>query len=273
MTMPEVLVYSLGASSNPDRVCCEVPWRVDDDHIFFGPCKKRIREHLRKRFLGPDRSHTKVTADLFLVGVNRGNKEKNRKVVWAGKLSEVMTFAEAHSHLKGDRFHKLRNHRKSPLHVRSLEEGGKLIGYEHISELHKDGEWVADLVSKSEQSKCLHKDPKLTLKRGKNPWQVFDRDCCMLLENLFFALGQGIEFDEEALEILRQVPSLRKQEIDHYAIFGRTTQDRANGLRGRYLRITGDLATRFVAWLGDRSRKVTWDQKKGNNGPTKTRCH
>jgi len=271
--MTEELVYSLGASSNPDRVCCEVPWRVDGDLIFFGPCKKRIREHLRKRFLGPDYSHKKVSIDLFLVGVNRGNKEKIRKVVWAGKLSEVMTFAEAYIRLKGDRFHKLWKHPKSPLHVRPLDEGGKLIGYEHISEMHKDGEWVADLVSKSVKSKFRLKGPKLTIKPGKTPWQVFDRDCCMLLENQFFALGQGIEFDDEALEILRQAPPLRKKRIDHYAIFGRTAQGQANGLRGTYLRITGDLATRFVTWLGDRSRKITRHQKKGGYGPSKTPCH
>ena len=33
-------------------------------------------------------------------------------------------------------------------------------------------------------------------------WETFDRDCCLLLENYFFARGEGIAFDAEALSIL-----------------------------------------------------------------------
>ena len=30
-------------------------------------------------------------------------------------------------------------------------------------------------------------------------WDSFDRDCCMLLRNFFFAQGQGITFDSDSL--------------------------------------------------------------------------
>jgi hypothetical protein len=270
--MTEVWLYVVGASKDPDNVRCMVPWRVDEGLIFFGPCMKRIREHLRKLFLNEGISHSQVRDDFFIVGVNGVNKEKIRKIVWAGRLSEVMTFAEADSRLGGDQFLKLREHPCSPLHVRPVDEGGKLVGYEHASELHKNGEWVTDLVSKSAESKIEVKGPKLILKRGRTPWQEFDRDCCMLLENRFFASGQGIEFGEEALEILREAQP-EKSGIDGYAVFGRTVGGQVNGLRGTFLRISGDPAKRFVTWLEDRSRKASKHQKKGGNGPTKTHCH
>ena len=99
--MTQVWMYSLAASSNPDHVSCVVPWLVDPDLIFFGPCKKRIRGLLRRRFLGESISHAPApaTEDLFIVGVNGSNKTRSRKIVWAGRLSEVMTFAEADNRL------------------------------------------------------------------------------------------------------------------------------------------------------------------------------
>ena len=252
--MTQVWMYSVAASSDPDHVSCVVPWRVDHDLIFFGPCKKRIRELLRRRFLGESISHAPATEDLFIVGVNGSNQTRSRKIVWAGKLSEMMTFAEADRRLRGDRFRKLRDHRLSPLHVRPLFKNGELVGYEHVSDEHIKGEeWVSDLVSHSAKANVQVEGRKLMLRQG-TPWQAFDRDCCMLLKNLFFASGQGIEFDEEALEILRQAQRGRSG-IDRYAVFGLTASGQANGLRGTFLIINGDLAKRFIAWLEDRSRE------------------
>ena len=116
-----------------------------------------------------------------------------------------MTFAEAYKRLKENaRFKKMCNHDCSPLHVCPMLKDGKLIGYEHVSDLHKNGEeWVADLVSKSARPNVRVEGRQLTLRQGTS-WQAFDRDCCMLLKNLFFASGQGIQFDAEALEILAE---------------------------------------------------------------------
>jgi len=44
----KVFVYVVAASKNPDAVECVVPYRVNDDMIFFGPCKKRLRENFYK---------------------------------------------------------------------------------------------------------------------------------------------------------------------------------------------------------------------------------
>ena len=254
--MAKIWIYVLGANSNPDGVRSRVPWRVDEKLIFFGPDKKGIRKCLREKFLGPYRSHHTVTEELFIVGVNTLGKVKKRKVVWWGKLSEVMTFAEADKRLKGDRFQKLRNHRCSPLHVRPVLEDGMLIGYKHVSDEHiKKEEWVSDLVSKSARANVLVKGRQLTLKHGK-PWQAFDRDCCMLLENRFFALGKdiqpGIEFDEQAMDILREAQP-EKSHIDDPAIFGRDNNGKVIGLRDHFLKIPDNLTNRFVAWLESRS--------------------
>ena len=40
--MTQVWIYVVASSSDPDSVRCKVPWRVDGDLIFFGPCKKHM---------------------------------------------------------------------------------------------------------------------------------------------------------------------------------------------------------------------------------------
>ena len=97
------------------------------------------------------------------------------------------------------------------------------------------------------------------VRRG-TAWEAFDRDCCLLLENCFFAQGQGIKFDKEALNVLRQVPPKRPG-IDNYAVFGRTANRQVNGLRGTFLAMSGDLADHFVAWLKDQSQTLKNHQR------------
>jgi hypothetical protein len=257
--MTQVWMYVVASSHDPNNVCCPVPFRVDEDLVFFGPCKKRIRERLRKEFLMNGVTHREIgssTENVFIVGVNASNHQHIRKVVWAGKLSAVMTFAEAHGRLQQDRFRRLRVHPCSPLHVHPVRsKTGDLVGYTHVSSLHSmDREWVSDLVSPKAMPNVHVTGERLSLRRG-TPYKTFDRDCCLLLENYFFAQGQGIEFDGEGLRILRRAQR-NKPEIDAYAVFGRTASGQVNGLRGTYLPIRGDVADRFVSWLKDRSHKA-----------------
>jgi len=270
--MTRVWMYSVAASEDPDNIRCYVPWRVDDDLIFFGPCKKLMRKQLRKHFLGSDNSHaTVIDHQRFIVGINGRNSQRVRKVVWWGRISEVMTFCEADKRLRGNRFRKLRDDRDSPLHVRPLLEEGKLIGYEHVSNEHiEGGAWISDLVSNSARQNVRVDGRRLTLQHG-NPWKAFDRDCCMLIENRFFAQGKGIDFDEEALEILREAQP-DKTGIDSYAVFGLTASGHVNGRRGKFLDIPDELADRFIAWLEERSSKPTVNERAGYDGTTKTRC-
>jgi hypothetical protein len=270
--MSTVWVYSLGASTDPDHIECVVPWLIDDSLIFFGPCKKRIREKLWKDYLKKGvLAHASVPDPIHIVGVNGGNGRGVRKVVWWGKVAEVMTFQEAYSRLQEEHFDKMRSHCESPLHVEPVVEGTKLVGYKHISKEHaEDNNWIDDLVSKRE--KVEHCGDMIRLRQG----ETFDRDCCLLLENLFFAEGEGIEIDDDAVEIFRECqPEASK--IDHYAIFGMTRGSerqpaQAIGLRGHYRTLMGPTADSLLAWLQAKSSAPKKPVRPGTDGTTKKRC-
>jgi hypothetical protein len=263
-------MYVLDSSKSPDSVQCVVPWRVDEELIYFGPCKRRLRQRLRKECLADGRAHCTVRDDLYIVSVNGSNAKRVRKVVSAGKLSEVMTFAEAAARLDGDRFSELREAPKSPLHVRPHFQGGELVGYEHVSFEHiENDEWITDLVSKP--AKVSLNGRTIRLRPGVRSRDVFDRDCCMLLDNLFFAQGEGVQFDQEGVNILNAAqPGVAG--IDAYAVFGLDAAGKANGLRGRFLEMNGDLADRFVAWLTDRAQRVMACQSADADRLAKVAC-
>jgi hypothetical protein len=258
-------IYVLNSSKDPDNVGCVVPWMVDEELIYFGPCKRRLRERLRKEYLTDGSTRSTVSDDLYIVSVNGSNTNRLRKVVAAGKLSEVMTFAEASTHLDGERFAEMRYDPMSPLHVRPFLSSGKLVGYRHVSDEHiHEDYWIGDLTSKPE--KVAHVGRTIRLRPGTAAKDVFDRDCCMLLDNLFFAQGEGIQIDAEAVAILKAAqPGVAG--IDHYAVFGVDTRGQANGMRGRFLEIEGKIADRFVAWLTDRAERVA---ARGADGGVKS---
>src|SRR5262249_15330434 len=154
-------------------------------------CKRRLRERLRKEYLADGCAHSAVSDDLYIVSVNGSNAKRVRKVVTAGKLSEVMTFAEAATRLDGDRFAEMRDDPISPLPVRPVLVGGKLVGDRHASREHIDDDWIGDLTSEPEQVSLSGRT--IRLRPGAAAKDVFDRDCCMLLDNLFFAQGEGIQ--------------------------------------------------------------------------------
>jgi hypothetical protein len=93
----------------------------------------------------------------------------------------------------------------------------------------------------------------------------------MLLDNLFYAGGEGIQFDQEAVNILKAAqPGVAG--IDAYAVFGLDAAGQANGLRGRFLEIEGDLADRFVSWLNDRVQRIEARQSGNGERPAKETC-
>jgi len=103
------------------------------------------------------------------------------------------------------------------------------------------------------------------------PWEAFDRDCCMLFENIFFAEGKGIDFDDVALQILQQAqPGVRG--IDQFAIFGRTERGWVNGLRGTFLKMECDQAKDFIEWAISRAKPLKMQRGKKDE-LTKTHCN
>jgi hypothetical protein len=246
--MPTVYVYVVAASTDPDNVTCAVPYGVDDDLIFFGPCKKRLREALRATYLAPGVERAQIDDDTYIVGVNGSNSRHVRKVLWAGRLSEVMTFAYAYRALSGPRFEKMRTWEYSPTHVRPVEEQERLVGYEHLNLMHASGDgWITDLVSSAGSPAVIHAGNRLLLRAGISPWTGFDRDACLLLDNLFFARGSGLPIDAVAVDILKRAQG--RTDIDSFAVFGKRKDGSAEGLTGRYLTMRDSAADELVRWI------------------------
>ena len=245
----EVRIYVVGASSDPEKVMCVVPFEVNNSLIFFGPCKKRLRQEFRDRFLCHGRDYAEPESDIFMVGVNAANGDSIRKIVWAGKVKSVMTFSHASRELTGKSYQKMRSLASSPLHVEPLFQHDRLAGYRHISDEHIEGDaWITDFVQRGKPGYLHLKEKRTLLLTGDNG---FPLDCCFLCENLFFAKGKGLKVSDTMLHILMKAQPSKKH-IDPYAIFGRDKRRAVAGLRGTDLKLDGQLALHFNAGEGSK---------------------
>ena len=86
--MIELNFYIVGASPDPDSIKgnCKVPYEASENTIFFGPCKKRLRELLHKRFLSACDDFT-PDEEIYIAGANKVNAKKIRKILWVGKIA------------------------------------------------------------------------------------------------------------------------------------------------------------------------------------------
>jgi hypothetical protein len=159
-------VYILGASSKPDQIKCTVPYEIDDKEIFFGPCKKRLRQKLKSEV----DKNGKFNSETYFIGLNAGNSDKVRKIVWAGKIQSHYTFKEANQILRGAKYAAIKTVNLFPLHVKPIDNG-----YQLISNLHSENNvWIMDLVSNEDKVKFHQNSNSITLKKG----YTFDRDIC-----------------------------------------------------------------------------------------------
>jgi hypothetical protein len=191
--MTTLFLYIMAASSDPDNVECVVPYPIDDTEIFFGPCKRLLRKELRDRYLKTS-NDVRLEDDVFIVGVNGNNRQRCRKIVWAGRVAHLMTFETAYKKLTHTKYQEMREMDNSPLHVKPLyRDDGTFRGYEHCSSLHgEDDIWVRDFGHNNPHVQKRGK--QLLLAPNANRHQAFPRDCCLLLERVFFADGVGIYY-------------------------------------------------------------------------------
>lgn len=266
-------MYILGASKSPDEIPCSVPKEVDDKMVFFGPCKKRLRDKFYKDYLSEnDSGEVPATKDIYLIGINASNAKKPRKIVWAGKVKKFLTFERAYKiYSKSKSFQKVMNATLSPIHVKPKYKDGRFIGYKHRKELHKNS-WEDDIV----KSKVL-KDSALVRKNGNelilvNPSMrksLFTRDCCFVCDNIFFANGKGIDIDNVILDILKD--EQKKPGISSYALFGKSG-DRANGLRGSWLEIKKN-QEKLIKHIMKKAKEINARSSKNLESPkNKSRC-
>lgn len=243
---PVVYMYVLGASSSPDRVECTVPWEVDERTIFFGPCKKALRHHLKQEVLG-DHDDVVPPSDIFVIGFNKLPRDGQRRIVWAGRVTRVMTFARAHDLLSDPRYAKMLASKQSPMNVEPIRarNSGHLLGYMRRPNGTHPKSWPWDLVTTMRRVDW-HGD-ELRLTADASPTRAFRRDACFTAENIFFANGAGLAIDEAFVRILTDAQPWAR-DIDAVAVFGRVNGT-AEGLRGRYLTLSGGDAERVVEWL------------------------
>jgi hypothetical protein len=238
--------YILSASHDPDRAEQSVPYAIDEREIFFGPCKKRLRKKLRDEFLTEDRPSCEPHEDIYLIGFNGSNGSGERKIIWAGRVRRIMTFATAHADLRGARYKCLTNGDYPPLHVKPVYDGRrKLIAYARVGCLHAE-KWTWDLV---QRPGALPQDcvtpTRLSVPYGYSAWNTFDRDTCLLLENTFYATRGGIAIGQRILELLKAAQP--DENIDDYAVFGRRVDGSADGRVGSWLRVDGEVAQALVS--------------------------
>ncbi len=266
-------LYVLGASKNPDHVDCSVPWCVDDDEIYFGPCKIPLREKLRPQLLGPETDRAVPGEDIYFIGFNALGMPRARKIVWAGRMREAMSFGRAWLELDGPRYEKMRDERGySPLHLVPLDGTGRPTGYRQRGMEHlDDGDWLLDVLESKEPEGALVTDREVRLRPHSSWWTGFPRDICFRFENLFYALDGGLEIDEELVEILAHAQPDRKG-VDSLAIFGRNAAGRLDGRRGGYLEMCGDDLERLIAWHESRRpRRIAGPGAAGAATPTEAR--
>lgn len=249
---PRGFLYIVAATDRPDQITCRVPWKVSERAIVFGPCKKRLREELRK-LLGIRKSAT-PPSPILLVGFSPSNPRSVRRVLWAGRITRLMTFAEAYARLDGPTYADMLRNTKSPLHVKPVVVGKRVIGYEHRSKLHaKEDEWILDLVKTRRSRDVRLEGRRLLIRNGLERAEAFPRDVCAVCDNLFFARGrEGLIVDDELVGILRRAqPGV---DIDRYAIFGYRKDGSADGKTGSYVEVSGHAVEEIIAWIADRAR-------------------
>lgn len=252
--MTRLFIYIMSVVSNPDSMDGDnVPFVVDNNELFFGPCKRRLRKLIRDEyFLGHD-SLTTFNDSIYFIGLNGSNSQKQRKILWAGKLTKMMTFAYAFNNLKGRRYQDLRHNPNpptkppsgSPILVQPFNGG---IEYKKYGTLHTYPEadrfyWYGDLTSS--RKSLIGFDPT-TISSSDF---VLDRDICFLFNIIHAAHPKiqctaGVSITDNMLGILQK--GQKNKQINKFAVFGYQKDGKVEGKSGGWLELTGMDADAFI---------------------------
>ena len=191
-------IYIVKVSKDADRVDDSgVPYKVNSSYIFFGPCKKRLREELHNTYIKPKKlGRIKPTQNIYIIGLNGSNSKKIRKIIWIGKIEELFTFEEMYKEMEKNKiFSPLLKSKNSPLHVypRYSDSNGNLFdGYTLCKTYHNTNfEWVMDIISNKNHPEILVQNNQLLLKNSSKRFDVFNRDCCFYIK--IFSMLRGKE--------------------------------------------------------------------------------
>ena len=177
-------IYILGQGNiyngKNDAVSSLVPYKLNDDELFFGPCKKNIREEIKKNYL-KEKDYTNLLTtkqNIYIVGINPNlpKKDKARRLLFAGKIKEIFSFKYSWNKYKklveyNEDIYKMINgseeeiygcgqevedsgvkkgnqNFQSPLHLIPVRKGN-IEGYKHRTSMHKH-DWIKDILSDGE---------------------------------------------------------------------------------------------------------------------------
>jgi len=265
MTQVEIFLYCDKASKNPDKVGSNVPFKVSEKHIFFGPAESAFRKELRDRFLIYTDS-LEPQNDIYMVGINDLTKTGNvRKILWVGKMTKIMTFEVAYKLLENPEWEALKfvpdekdpSKNMSPMHLEPMDIMGNLSGYRHRSEYHskcgKDGvpDWVKDVLDPREKREVTISGNELLLEDLSRSKKLLRRDCCFTCENIFFANGEGMAVEGDFVKALdERQPG---QNVDEAGIFGysqgRDGKIKMNRQKGTSLHIRWQVAEDMLGYI------------------------
>lgn len=251
-------IYILGSSNNPDCIECSVPMKVNKKEIFFGPCKKGLRAKLKSYV------DKKIEDKIYIIGLNASYKKNGigvRKIVWAGRLNKVMTFKKAFEIFKSKKKYKkiydLKDENlniNSPLHVEPIYDL-EFVGYKHRGTMHKNC-WKEDLVKPFDMNKIIEiNDDQIKIKKDSKVGDVFTRDSCFLLENIFYAEGKGLKINDDILNIFKK-EQYNLESINKFAIFGKDKNGNPNGKRGGWLEIKGKNTDRLIQLIENEKKNI-----------------
>ena len=279
MKPARVFCYVMAASGDPEAVRCSVPWHVNNDVVFFGPCKKRTRKLLRSDYLGTADHREIPDENVYLLAFNgsKDNPQRIRKIVFFARCTELMTFQFAYDNLTSREegclklYGDLHPESERPLHLKPIVDSGALVGYRHVGKLHAAGagpnstckgtrrsfpRWVSDLTSRERSNVMQLEGENLFLIDPEDRYDVFDRDICFLAQNIVFAgrKGSGLNIDAELLEFFRDCQPDRADEIESaWYVFGKQQNGKPYGRPGSHLELRDTEAARLIELLRQRA--------------------
>ena len=242
-----IFAYILASSSNPDKIDCVVPWRVNENEIFFGPCKKRLRKYLKREYLKDSEEVNVDEHNLYIIGFNGANSKNERKIVWLGKIEKLCTFKKAFEITsKEHKYKKMFEYSSSPVNLEPIFDlNNNHCGYKIKGEEHKSGNaWLGDFSSKRNKIYNQTDNGYHFAVNEKN-----DLDLCIFLKNIHFAKNSsGIKIDDTILQLLHS-DQIQSEGIDKYNVFGVDKNGKTKGLAGSYLTTKNPFAHELVEYI------------------------
>ncbi|MBD3228400.1 MAG: hypothetical protein GF329_09445 [Candidatus Lokiarchaeota archaeon] len=193
MSDNRLYLYIMGSKNKEDRISTAVPYKINEEELFFGPCNEE--------FLGGDREKLDLdnsNKEIYIAGINP-SYGKPRKFLFLGKIKTIFSFKTAWEHYqdRNDLDIKLMIKRKySPLHLKPIPEG-----YKHRTKEHS-GKWIEDITSqKPSNEKEIYRNGIIT-----NKETIFNRDCCFSMDNIFFSLkgDHVIKIDKQFIDLIKK---------------------------------------------------------------------